>query len=99
MRRIVLGDPVGSLGEVCEPSDPTAVAAALRAILELGPADRDALRARCLAAAHERWNWPGESRRLFDLYAALLGGAPPAPTLASGDRPLAARRRRPAYRK
>lgn len=85
MRRIVLEDPDGPLGAVCDPADPASVAAAIRSILDLGPAERDALRARCLRAAHERWNWETESARLVALYdslaleAAASGAGGPAP--------------------
>jgi glycosyltransferase involved in cell wall biosynthesis len=71
MRRIVLDDPGGPLGATCDPSSPPSVAAALRSLLELDPAATEALRARCLAAARERWNWSVESARLLDLYEGL----------------------------
>lgn len=71
MRRIVLDDPDGPLGAVCDPAAPRSIAAAIRSILDLGPAERDALRARCLRAAHERWNWETESGRLVALYDSL----------------------------
>jgi glycosyltransferase involved in cell wall biosynthesis len=71
MRRIVLEDPDGPLGAVCDPADPASVARAIRSILELSDAERDALRARCLRAAHERWNWETESARLVALYDSL----------------------------
>ena len=71
MRRIVLGDPVGPLGEVCAPGDPVDLARAIRAILERPPEELAALRARCLRAAHERWNWERESAALLELYAEL----------------------------
>jgi hypothetical protein len=54
------------------------VALAIRSILELGPADRLALRARCRAAAATRWNWEREAARLtaiYDRIAARDGGA------------------------
>jgi glycosyltransferase involved in cell wall biosynthesis len=87
MRRIVLDDPDGPLGAVCDPADPASVAAAIRSILELGDDDRAALRARCLRAAHERWNWETESARLVALYDSLA-----LETAASGtDAPAASR--------
>ncbi|MEA2608920.1 MAG: hypothetical protein QOJ75_1163, partial [Chloroflexota bacterium] len=52
MRRIVLDDPDGPLGAVCDPADPASIAAAIRSILDLGPGERADLRARCLRAAH-----------------------------------------------
>jgi glycosyltransferase involved in cell wall biosynthesis len=72
MRGIVMDDPDGPLGAVCEPSDPGSIASALRSILERDPSAQQLLRDRCLAAARDRWNWETESRRLLDLYADLV---------------------------
>jgi glycosyltransferase involved in cell wall biosynthesis len=71
MRRVVLEDPAGPLGALCDPSDPVAIGRAIREIVELSPSERAALRARCLEAAHERWNWERESAGLLDLYGSL----------------------------
>jgi glycosyltransferase involved in cell wall biosynthesis len=71
MRRIVLDDPAGPLGAVCDPVDPVSIAGAIRSILDLDPQARESLRARCLRAAHERWNWETESARLVGLYDSL----------------------------
>lgn len=68
MRRVVMDGPSGPLGIMCRPEDPASIAGAIRSILELPPDERAALRARCLAAAHERWNWETEVVRLLDLY-------------------------------
>jgi glycosyltransferase involved in cell wall biosynthesis len=76
MRQIILDDPSGPLGSTADPSDPEAIGAALHAILGLGPADSQALRDRCLTAAHNRWNWELESARLTELYADLLAAKP-----------------------
>ena len=70
-RRIILGDPEGPLGAVCDPTSPEAIATAIRSILDLPPAERAALRSRILRAAHERWNWETESARLVALYEEL----------------------------
>jgi glycosyltransferase involved in cell wall biosynthesis len=73
MRRIVLEDPDGPLGATCDPTSPRSVAEAIHVVLDR---DRDAtadLRARCLRAAHARWNWEAESARLVALYADLAG--------------------------
>ncbi len=71
MRRVVMDDPGGQLGAMCNPADPVSIAAAIRSILEL-PADRQAdLRARCLGAAHGRWNWETEGARLLEIYRGL----------------------------
>lgn len=77
MHRVVLEDPAGPLGAVCDPSSPDSIAAAVRSILELPAPERAALRERCLHAAHARWNWETEGARLLELYADL---APPAAT-------------------
>ena len=71
LRRIVADDPAGPLGELCDPSDPGAVAASIRAIVALPAGPRAELRARCLTAAHERWNWETEAPRLVGLYDDL----------------------------
>ncbi|HEY2887318.1 MAG TPA: glycosyltransferase [Candidatus Limnocylindrales bacterium] len=71
MHRIVLDDPLGPLGAVCRPDDPVDVARAIASIVDLSPADQAALRARCLEAAHQRWNWETEIAGLLDLYAGL----------------------------
>ncbi|HEY8439644.1 MAG TPA: glycosyltransferase [Candidatus Limnocylindrales bacterium] len=77
-RAIVLGDPAGPLGELCDPTDPSAIAAAIARLLALDPEARADLRRRILAAAHERWNWETESAKLVDLYTSLEGDRPAA---------------------
>jgi glycosyltransferase involved in cell wall biosynthesis len=84
MRRIVLDDPDGPLGAVCDPADPASIAAAIRSILDLDPVARADLRARCLRAAHNRWNWETESAKLVALYASLADEATTAGTPAAG---------------
>jgi len=76
MRPIVTGDPAGSLGELCDPTDPASIAAAIRRILDRSPEERAALRERCRTAAVERWNWETESARLVALYEELAGELP-----------------------
>jgi glycosyltransferase involved in cell wall biosynthesis len=71
MRPIVLDDPSGALGTVCDPADPGSIAEAVRAIVDRPPEARAELRRRCLEAAHERWNWEHESATLVGLYAEL----------------------------
>jgi glycosyltransferase involved in cell wall biosynthesis len=73
IRKIVAADGRGSLGELCDPADPRSVAAAIRAIIGLTGAEREALRQRCLAAAHDRWNWETEASALVKLYDDLAG--------------------------
>ena len=77
MRRIVLEDPDGPLGAVCDPADPASVARAIRSILDLGPAERDALRARCLARrprTMELGDRVGATGRALRLARARSGG-------------------------
>jgi glycosyltransferase involved in cell wall biosynthesis len=73
--RIVLEDPVGPLGEVCDPTDPADIARAVHALTASGPDIRAERRARCLRAARERWNWETEGAKLVALYASLDGGS------------------------
>ena len=75
-RRIILDDPAGRLGVLCDPTKPEAIAAAIRSIVDLPLAERAALRSRILQAAHERWNWETESARLVALYEELARGFP-----------------------
>jgi glycosyltransferase involved in cell wall biosynthesis len=77
-RRIVIDDPDGPLGAVCD-ATPEAIAAAIRGILELGPDARADLRRRCRTAAAERWNWDHESTRLLAAYAGAVASAPTSP--------------------
>jgi glycosyltransferase involved in cell wall biosynthesis len=72
MRGIVLDDPDGPLGAVCRPDDPVDLARAIRSIVELPSAEYEDLRLRCLAAAHARWSWEGESAGLVSLYEDLV---------------------------
>ena len=71
VRRIVVDDPDGPLGAVCDPADAEAIAEALRGVLEADEVAAAALRDRCRRAADLRWNWETESRKLTDLYADL----------------------------
>ncbi len=72
-RRIIVDDPDGPLGAVCDPTDPDAIAAALREVLDR-PAEAVAdLRRRVLAAAHARWTWEGQAATLLDVYGRLTG--------------------------
>ena len=84
MRRIVLDDPDGPLGAVCDPADPASIAAAIRSILDLGPAGRADLRRRCLRAAHDRWNWQTESAKLVGLFDSLADELTAAGTATPG---------------
>ena len=73
MRQIVCDGPLGPLGIVVAPDDVPGLARAILSIVTADPAERAELRARCLRAAHERWNWETESAGLVRLYADLTG--------------------------
>ena len=77
LHRIVVDNPGGPLGAVCDPGDAASIAGAIRGVLEASEDERRALRARCLAAAHDRWNWEHESAALVALYARLAEAAAP----------------------
>ena len=70
-RRIILEDPDGPLGAVCDPTDPAALGRAIRSIIDLDPPARADLRRRCATAARERWNWGAEARTLVEAYARI----------------------------
>ena len=85
MRAIVLDDPAGPLGVVCDPTSSRAVAEAIASIVGAPQADRAALRARVRQAAAERWSWEREGATLAALVADLVppsGSEGPAPTPA-----------------
>jgi glycosyltransferase involved in cell wall biosynthesis len=67
---IVLAGSYGPIGAVCDPTDPPDVAGAMLRILALSPPEREALKARCRAAA-ERWNWETESLVLTSEYVRI----------------------------
>ncbi len=73
-RAIVIDDPDGPLGAVCDPTKPELLAAALAEVISLDPIAMADLRARCLRAAHERYNWETESTRLLGVYDAIHEG-------------------------
>jgi glycosyltransferase involved in cell wall biosynthesis len=56
-----------------DPTDVPAIAAAIREITSLSDADWEAWRDRCLAAAHDRYNWETQVEKLLDLYTDLTG--------------------------
>jgi len=73
MREILLGDPDGPLGAVCDPADPQQVATAIDSILNVDQRERSEMRARCIRAAATRWNWEVQAetlRRLYDEISA-----------------------------
>lgn len=74
-RRIILDDPAGPLGAVCDATDARSIARAIQEVLDRSPEEAQVLRRRCLEAAHRRWNWETEEHRLLSLYADLTGSA------------------------
>lgn len=60
-------------GILCDPSEPASIAAAVRAILDGPEAERAAMRARALAAAHEQYNWEAQLDVLVAEYTRLTG--------------------------
>jgi len=70
-RRIIMDDPLGPLGAVCDPARPVAIADAIRSVLDLDVAAYDDLRRRCSEAAQLRWNWEHEAATLVDAYRRI----------------------------
>jgi glycosyltransferase involved in cell wall biosynthesis len=60
-------------GVLCDPTDPTAIAAAVRVILEAPPGERAAFRDRALAAAHDPYSWETQVEILLAEYGRLTG--------------------------
>ena len=68
IRRVVLGDPDGPLGVLCDPTNTASVAAALAELLAPPRRELTEMRGRCIRAADRRLNWSVESQRLLALY-------------------------------
>jgi glycosyltransferase involved in cell wall biosynthesis len=60
-------------GLVVDPTDPAAIAAACREILDGGTESVLAWRTRALAAAHATYNWENQAEHLFEEYSRLTG--------------------------
>jgi glycosyltransferase involved in cell wall biosynthesis len=60
-------------GLLVDPTDPSAIAAAIREILDAPAVERRARRERALAAAHEPYSWECQVEVLLDEYTALTG--------------------------
>jgi glycosyltransferase involved in cell wall biosynthesis len=58
-------------GVLCDPTSPASIAAAIRRLLDADPAERAAMRARILAAAHDRYNWDAQVGVLRAVYERL----------------------------
>jgi glycosyltransferase involved in cell wall biosynthesis len=71
MRRILIDDPRGPLGAVCDPSSVESIADAIRSIIRLEPSKSQEMRDRCRQAAAERWNWPHEAKALLGVYSMI----------------------------
>jgi glycosyltransferase involved in cell wall biosynthesis len=71
-RRIIMEDPEGPLGGVCDPTSPASIGAAIREIVALPPADAAALRERCRRAGR-RYGWPVQLARAIEAYGELTG--------------------------
>jgi glycosyltransferase involved in cell wall biosynthesis len=69
MARIVRETEAGAL---CDPTDPAAIANALRSILDAPAEERAARQERILATAHARYSWEDQEVRLLDAYRRLL---------------------------
>ena len=72
VRQIVLDDPAGRLGAVCDPERVDALAEAILALLRLDSDKMMALRARCLRAGAKRWNWEREAETLISAYSTII---------------------------
>jgi glycosyltransferase involved in cell wall biosynthesis len=60
-------------GVVCDPADPSAIAAALRELLDAPEAERLAFGRRGLEAAHADYSWERQSGILLAEYGRLTG--------------------------
>lgn len=68
MRGIVEQEGLGAVGD---PADPADLARALREVLDLPRGDYEAMRARCLAVTHDRYNWEAAVGPYLDLVRGL----------------------------
>ncbi|MEK6327558.1 MAG: glycosyltransferase family 4 protein [Actinomycetota bacterium] len=68
--RAVIDD--GETGLVVEPGDPEAVAAAVRRLIEAGPAGRERMGAAGRHKAERLWGWPRLLDRMDDVYAEAI---------------------------
>jgi glycosyltransferase involved in cell wall biosynthesis len=60
-------------GVVCDPTDPVAIAAAIRSVLDASTEERRAYRDRALAAAHATYCWEHQVEVLLEEYGRLTG--------------------------
>jgi glycosyltransferase involved in cell wall biosynthesis len=59
-------------GELCDPTSPAQIAAAMRRILASTPEERSARRTRILGVAHHRLNWASQAETLLGIYRELV---------------------------
>ncbi len=59
-------------GVLCDPTDPVALAAAIRVVLDAPDGGRS-MGERGLAAAHAEYNWEAQMEKLLDVYSILTG--------------------------
>jgi glycosyltransferase involved in cell wall biosynthesis len=59
-------------GVLCDPTSPGSIARAIETIVAAPAAEREAMRARALRAAHERYNWEAQVQTLFGVYREVL---------------------------
>jgi glycosyltransferase involved in cell wall biosynthesis len=62
-----------AFGRLCDPTDPAAIADAIRAILAAPPDERSAMAARARAAAHRTYCWEVQAELLLAAYGRLTG--------------------------
>jgi glycosyltransferase involved in cell wall biosynthesis len=60
-------------GIAVKPDDIDAIAAAIRTIVDAPPDERQQMRARALAAAHDTYNWESQVQALLEEYTRLTG--------------------------
>ncbi len=72
MRAIVEDERIGA---IADPADPADLAAGLHAILDLPPAEYEAMRARALGAAASRYNWETAAEAYLGLVRSLVPSA------------------------
>jgi glycosyltransferase involved in cell wall biosynthesis len=73
IRRVVLDDPEGPLGVLCDPTDIESIADGLRSLLRPPRVLLGEMRERCRRAGQERLNWETEAATLVSLYGDLRG--------------------------
>ncbi len=73
-------------GVLCDPDDPADIARAILAVLDASAADREACRARALAAARATYNWERQAAVYAGVLRSLGASGPPIGTLSPWER-------------